>query len=564
MTSNTIINNLMNRVINILYIGASDFVYTRGINGSSHELDFLAYLNNYTNQMDGYTSDLIFSHQLSSYNINTFNPSIIYLFDCDKARSHFNIAINYANTNKIPIVLLSNDLFHYDLVATDYNTPKLDGIVCTVRMDRLMNQYRTNFPTKFISSIPVPFVNTNQFNNWNMNKIYDICIFGQLDLKLPPIMNCVDEDYFQEYKELPETHYFYPLRRRLAMLILSNTHRFRVKHIPTPQASCWNCPIKGKELSKIINQSYISISTRSRSDRCMQKYFEISASNAMILGDIPTDYRDLFEGHVIEVSEKMSDEEILDTIDTYLQDKKKLEQEINEFGEFIRREYGLSNKNTITGFLGMTNDILKQCYNKAYISNTCSNIGLYNGPYNHPFIGSLFVNDEQYIQFCQHFDEYIRITPTFGEPNTQSVWAQQNGNQGWYKHPSIHPPYPVMYLGDIEIHWIHETECNSLLTKYNRRLQRYYTTNATPVFLLSCSELLNDHSDHGWTLSRQFLNIPNSIYIQRFQHTEKYPNEIMYEPWIHTGFERDVSHVYTFNNQDTIVTILKSHLNILK
>jgi uncharacterized protein (DUF1919 family) len=498
--------------------------------------------------------------------MNTFNPSIIYLFDCDKARDHFTIAFDYAKTHHIPIILLSNDLFHYDLVVNDPNTSKLDGIVCTVRMDRLTNQYKKTFPNKFISTIPVPFVNTEQFNDWNNTKCYDICIFGQLDLKLPPKMNCVDDEYFKDWDELPNTHYFYPLRRRLATLILKNTHRYRVKHIPTPQSSCWNCPIKGKNLSNIINQSYMCISTRSRSDRCMQKYFEISASNSIILGDIPTDYKDLFDGHVIEVNEQMSDEDILSKIDMVLENKNKLEQEAKDVGEYIRTQYGLNNKNTITGFLDMTNNILEHYNNKyrniAYISNTCSNIGLYNSSYNHPFIGSLFVNDEQYVKFCQHFDEYIKISPTFGNPNRNSIWARQNKNNGWYKHHSISPPYPVMYLDDIEIHWIHETKENELLTKYYRRLQRYYDTHSKPMFLLSCSELLNNHKDNGWELSRKFLQISNSIYIQRHKHpTEKLrDNEILYEQWTNKGFTRDESHVYTFNNQDTIIEIYKSYL----
>ena len=54
----------------------------------------------------------------------------------------------------------------------------------------------------------------------------------------------------------------------------------------------------------------------------MAKYFEIAASYSGILGNIPSDYNDLFKNNIVEVTEWMTDEEILFTIDEALKNKK--------------------------------------------------------------------------------------------------------------------------------------------------------------------------------------------------------------------------------------------------
>ena len=193
------------------------------------------------------------------------------------------------------------------------------------------------------------------------------------------------------------------------------------------------------------------------------------------------------------------------------------------------------------------------------ISNTCSCMNLYKDrQYDHPFIGSLFVNDRQYIEFCRKFEYYISQKPTFGEPTFGSDWAISNGGV-WYKHPSIHPPYPVMYLDDIEIHWIHEKNIDTLLQKYYRRLKRL---SHSPTFILSCSELLNKSDADSIDIIRKFIDLPNSIYISRNDLIQS-ENVIQYRQWNDTTDERDESHILIFNDQDLIADIIRqaTHLN---
>ena len=73
----------------------------------------------------------------------------------------------------------------------------------------------------------------------------------------------------------------------------------------------------------------------------MAKYFEIPASYSAILGDIPSDYEDLFKGNIVEVTEWMSDEDILNIIDKALSDKEKLWEMTKRLGDRVHSECDL-------------------------------------------------------------------------------------------------------------------------------------------------------------------------------------------------------------------------------
>jgi hypothetical protein len=67
--------------------------------------------------------------------------------------------------------------------------------------------------------------------------------------------------------------------------------------------------------------------------------------------------------------------------------------------------------------------------------------------------------------------------------------------------------YPVMFLGDIEIHWLHETNIKLLLKKYRERLLE--SRKLEPVFLWSSPEMFNIHlNGERETLICRFNLIP--------------------------------------------------------
>lgn len=196
----------------------------------------------------------------------------------------------------------------------------------------------------------------------------------------------------------------------------------------------------------------------------------------------------------------------------------------------------------------------------AFVTNNCGCLSFYftlKIEYNHPFIGCLVVNDLQFIKLCQDFDRYMTIEPRFGIPNPTSVWASQAGNGGWYSHHEIQIPYPVMYLEDIEIHWIHETNSETVVDKYNRRRQRYLSFKPQPVFMWSDADLMNDHEDTLEKIVGEFSSIKNSLYItgQKNIHTSK---RIIYNPlWENAPKGRDSSHIPLIHNIGDRVELYK-------
>lgn len=205
----------------------------------------------------------------------------------------------------------------------------------------------------------------------------------------------------------------------------------------------------------------------------------------------------------------------------------------------------------------------------SYVTNNCLAQALYfseSREYESPFIGSIFLNDYQYVKMCKNYEYYISLKPVFSEPKIDSIWAKQN-NGVWYKHVEISPGYPVMFLDDIEIHWIHENDTNLLLEKYNRRMQRYRQLGLVPLFMLSFSDLCNDHSKEEYTkLINDFTSIENSLYLTKYKEDiNNRDNVFLIKDWVETTNERNDSHIYTFHTiskrEEYFKAIINNKLN---
>ena len=205
----------------------------------------------------------------------------------------------------------------------------------------------------------------------------------------------------------------------------------------------------------------------------------------------------------------------------------------------------------------------------CYVTNNCLAQALYfseSREYDSPFIGSIFLNDYQYVKMCKNYEYYVSIEPVFREPLKDTIWANQN-NGVWYKHTEIQPTYPVMFLDDIEIHWIHENDTNLLLEKYNRWIQRYRQSGSVPLFMLSFSDLYNNHSKEDYKkLIDDFTSIENSLYLTKYKEDIKDRNNVfLIKDWIKTTNERNNSHIYKFHGiskrEEYFKAIIKNKVN---
>jgi hypothetical protein len=269
---------------------------------------------------------------------------IIIFFDIDTIR--FGLKFKQLFNRNIPICSSSIDYFYLNQCVNCKYINKCDAILFLYKSKLIINSYKNAFPNKIICNINSRYINTEIFQNYNLNKQYDILIYGNRNH-----INKIEEHYpDQEYKKkwedfnnkkLDDKHYFYPLRIRIEKLLLKNKHKYNLLILPNSGGIGCKPKYANKKLAELINQSYLCLATSSRADILMHKYLEISASYSTILGNIPSDCEDLFKDNIVEINEWMSDDEILEIIDNALADKNKLLEISKKLGDIVHNEHNL-------------------------------------------------------------------------------------------------------------------------------------------------------------------------------------------------------------------------------
>jgi len=157
-------------------------------------------------------------------------------------------------------------------------------------------------------------IDTDKFKDYNMDKIYDIFLFGATHPK------------------------HYPFRHRLFELINKNTDKFNVLYLEKPgnfdKSKCED------GLSRLINQSKITISTKSRYNYLLGKYFEIGASKSLIVGDNSSDGT-MFRDKMVVIDNNMTDEKILEVLRSTLDNYESYQDKINMTYDMVMSEYNL-------------------------------------------------------------------------------------------------------------------------------------------------------------------------------------------------------------------------------
>ena len=205
------------------------------------------------------------------------------------------------------------------------------------------------------------------------------------------------------------------------------------------------------------------------------------------------------------------------------------------------------------------------------ISNTCVGQGIIKQkniyPYNNPFIGSLIPNDYDYIKLVNNFKDYINMIPVLGNVKDDSLFAKQNKCK-YYIHKDIKTPYPIIYLADIEIHFIHENNNEECIKKFLNRLNRLKdiikNNNYKIIFILSFSELINEHNDINLVI-KDYFGDNNSINEKKYfigppEYNNNNENYINIEKWSNIKLTRDTSHIYNFNDQIFTINLLCKYI----
>jgi hypothetical protein len=308
------------------------------------------YTKNSNNKVTLFFTDENYSPEI----IKNFNPDIIIHFETNV----LGYAKQFIFNLNIPVFYCGLDLYYLDICKKCNNIQQCAGIIQFSKSIDLENSYKRVFPDKIMNHFSGRFINSNIYKNYNEPKKYDVLIYGTRNY----LNNIEEHDADQQYKLNYDSFYgtspnnkcnFYPLRTKIERIVNSQKYRICI----VQEACIYDAPVANEELSRLINQSHLTLACRTRADIAMSKYFEIAASYSAILGDIPSDYVDLFKGNIVEVTEWMSDDKIIQIIDKALEDKEKLWEMTQRLGDRVHKEYNLE-----AGTKNM-DEVIEQCVN---------------------------------------------------------------------------------------------------------------------------------------------------------------------------------------------------------
>ena len=273
--------------------------------------------------------------QLDNY-INKYNIKIIIQF-----------CIGVSTYNNIDKNINKNHIKHYVYVLDNhnFNTSTIKNIILPYKNKLIVNSY----PDKNILNFNSRYFDNKVYKDYKLKKKYDILIYGTRDFPYIITNNKlkVVENYKKEYKEIykkncPDKIDFYELRTKLEKILIKYRHKYNI-HILDNGKNIKSYPITGENLSKLINQSYMTVCCSSVCDLLFYKHLEIPASNSVILGDYPSDYEETFKNNVIKIDKFMSEEEIINKIDEALNDKKTLLEKSQRLHDIIHKKHCLEN-----------------------------------------------------------------------------------------------------------------------------------------------------------------------------------------------------------------------------
>jgi hypothetical protein len=310
-------------------------------------IDMLNYIKN---NNKNYNIHLYFSDcnpSIIHTKINELNPKVILFMDINSFSSElqkYNFVFKYNFNKSIKIGLLVEDTYYINTTKSCPYVQKCHFLVLWYKNKLIEESYKETFPNKQILSLDSRFINIDRFKDYQLPKKYDILMYGCRLFKHKYKQQNINtiQNYIQKYEKNNNIKLtnnsdisFYALREKL-LNVLTNCNKYNFKLCPEIGDYANN-----EELSKLINQSYLTIVCSTIADVMVFKHLEIPASKSVILGSYPTDYKELFEGNIVEVNEFMTDDEIINIIDQALLNKEDLELKSSRIYEKVRNEHNL-------------------------------------------------------------------------------------------------------------------------------------------------------------------------------------------------------------------------------
>ena len=160
----------------------------------------------------------------------------------------------------------------------------------------------------------------------------------------------------------------YPCRWKLVKFIkthLRNKINVKILNHPGYGDNSAKNSVRGNDLSKMINKSWLGLCTseshgpyNKRNNPCdywYKKYHETSLSNTVVLGTMPNEAKDLYKDDYIHIDNKMSNDKIVNVIQSALENK----NDLIEKADKVRQRY-TNAKLDIKNYNEKLNEIFKE------------------------------------------------------------------------------------------------------------------------------------------------------------------------------------------------------------
>jgi hypothetical protein len=272
-------------------------------------------------------------------------PSIIVLVQVSATDRSLLERFKFISSLDIPIYMFIEDTYYYSSSLKTLPSA-ITGLILWYKNKRISESFASLNKKLTITNFDSRFVNTNIYKDYKLEKKYDILLYGARNCMYTHTDHLITvQDYLNKnsHRYADGKIPFYPLRDKLESILVNRLRRrYNIYIVPITDIYLGSTPeFANENLSKLINQSYLTICCSSIADVLVHKHMEIPASNSVILGSYPTEYADLFKGSVVEVNEFMDDETIIRIIDDALSDKRKLLDMSERLCRKIHNEHNL-------------------------------------------------------------------------------------------------------------------------------------------------------------------------------------------------------------------------------
>ena len=235
-------------------------------------------------------------------------------------------------------------------------------------------------------------INPKIYRDYNLPKIYDVVFYGSINNDV------------------------YPFQFRLENLLKKSG--FNVKFIEHKYS--YDLEICGENLAKIINQSWLSVATTSNFDYLIGKYFEISACNTVVLGNMNNQGQLIWNENYIHINDEMSDSQILEIIKNALSNKPKLMAMAKRMSQVIHSQHTLNDQKI---------KLFEICH--AISSNKTSNYQFNRYKFNH--LSDNLIQLERFKRVGSNSDNLFKINKNKLEMGGNvSIFAPVNLQSGKY------------------------------------------------------------------------------------------------------------------------------------